>query len=96
MKLVIDIAEEMWADINSNMGMIDFCFKYPIREILKNGTPLEKHDVELLHKIQEEIEQMPSELTTDGRRMVRRGSVFRIIDKYVFRIIDKYRKGDKE
>ena len=35
-----------------------------------------------LDKIRAEIEQMPSELTTDGRRMIRRGSVFRIIDKY--------------
>ena len=37
---------------------------------------------EVLDKIRVEIEQMPSELTADGRRMIRRGSVFRIIDKY--------------
>ena len=37
---------------------------------------------EVLDKIRAEIEQMPSELTADGRRMIRRGSVFRIIDKY--------------
>jgi hypothetical protein len=43
---------------------------------------------EVLDKIRAEIEQMPSELTADGRRMIRRGSVFRIIDKY--------REGDKE
>ena len=36
----------------------------------------------VLDKIRAEIEQMPSELTTDGRRMIRRGSVFRIIEKY--------------
>ena len=36
----------------------------------------------VLNKIRAEIEQMPSELTTDGRRMIRRGSVFRIIEKY--------------
>lgn len=36
----------------------------------------------MLDKIRAEIEQMPSELTTDGRRMVRRVNVFRIIDKY--------------
>ena len=35
-----------------------------------------------LDKIRAEIEQMLSELTTDGRRMIRRGSVFQIIDKY--------------
>lgn len=38
---------------------------------------------EVLDKIRAEIEQMPSELTADGRRMIRRGSVFRIIDKYM-------------
>ena len=37
---------------------------------------------DVLDKIRSEIEQMPSELTTDGRRMIRRGTVFRIIEKY--------------
>lgn len=37
---------------------------------------------DVLDKIRAEIEQMPSELTADGRRMIRRGSVFRIIEKY--------------
>lgn len=41
---------------------------------------LEQEDI--LDKIRAEIEQMPSELTSDGRRMIRRESVFRIIDKY--------------
>ena len=41
---------------------------------------LDNEDV--LDKIRAEIEQMPSELTADGRRMIRRGSVFRIIDKH--------------
>lgn len=36
----------------------------------------------VLDKIRTEIEQLPSELTTDGRRMIRRGSAFRVIDKY--------------
>lgn len=36
----------------------------------------------LLDDVKAEIEQMPSELTDDGKRMIRRGSVFRIIDKY--------------
>ena len=44
MKLIIDIPEEMWTDINSNMGMTDLCFKYLIRKILKNGTPLTESD----------------------------------------------------
>lgn len=37
---------------------------------------------DVLDKIRAEIEQMPSELTADGRRMIRRESVFRIIEKY--------------
>lgn len=41
---------------------------------------LDKEDV--LDKIRAEIEQMSSELTKDGRRMIRRESVFRVIDKY--------------
>ena len=36
----------------------------------------------VLDKIKAEIEKMPSELTADGRRMVRRENVFRIIDKH--------------
>lgn len=36
----------------------------------------------VLDKISAEIEQLPSEVTADGRRMIRRGNVFRIIDKY--------------
>lgn len=36
----------------------------------------------ILDKIRAEIKQMPSELTADGRRMIRRESAFRIIDKY--------------
>lgn len=42
--------------------------------------------IDVLDKIRAEIEQMPSYLTEDGRRMIRRGNVFRVIDKY--------RKGD--
>ena len=37
---------------------------------------------EVLDEIRAEIEKTPSELTADGRRMIRRGSVFRILDKY--------------
>ena len=43
----------------------------------------------VLDKIRAEVEQMPSELTADGRRMIRRGSVFRIIDKYKAQSEDK-------
>lgn len=48
----------------------------------KHGYEAGRSDSDVLDKIKAEIEQMPSELTTDGRRMIRRGSVFRIIDKY--------------
>ena len=43
---------------------------------------VEMSKVDVLDKIRAEIEKIPSELTADGRRMIRRGSVFRIIDKY--------------
>ena len=43
---------------------------------------IEMCKVDVLDKIRAEIKQMPSELTADGRRMIRRESVFRIIDKY--------------
>lgn len=43
----------------------------------------------ILDKIRAEIEHMPSELTEDGRRMVRRVSVFQIIDKYKAESEDK-------
>lgn len=36
----------------------------------------------VLDSIKAEIEQLPSELTKDGRRMIRRRNVFQIIDKY--------------
>ena len=45
--------------------------------------------LDVLDKIRAEIEQMPSELTDDGRRMIRRGKVFRIIDKYKAESEDK-------
>lgn len=37
---------------------------------------------DMLGEIETEIEQIPSYLTEDGRRMIRRVSVYRIIDKY--------------
>jgi len=43
---------------------------------------LKQEQTDVLDKIRAEIEDMPSELTEDCRRMVRQGSVFRIIDKY--------------
>ena len=107
MKLIIDISEEDYDMlINYNNDKLPAVIaRTNLWEALKNGTPFEKHDeevikktvesiwgkppyTELLDEIQAEIEQIPSELTADGRRMIRRGSVFRIIEKY--------RQGDKE
>ena len=48
----------------------------------QHGYAAGRSDSDILDKIKVEIEQMPSELTIDGRRMIRRVSVFRIIDKY--------------
>lgn len=53
------------------------------RYYLKGYAEAEKEHNYHLKKIREEIEQMSSELTADGRRMIRRESVFRIIDKYL-------------
>lgn len=36
----------------------------------------------LLDEIKAEIDRLPSELTYDGRRMIRRARVYDIIDKY--------------
>lgn len=51
------------------------------REQYKTGYADGKNDV--LVKIRAEIEQMPSKLTEDGRGMLRRESVFWIINKYM-------------
>ena len=37
---------------------------------------------DLLNAISKEITSLPSELTEDGRRLIRRGDVFRIIEQY--------------
>lgn len=52
-----------------------------LKDIDRAFKALEERD-ELLDKIRAEIEQLPSELTADGRRMIRRVNVFIIIDKY--------------
>lgn len=46
------------------------------------GAWLGRRENRLLDRIIAEIEQMPSELTEDGRRMIRRFYVLQIIDKY--------------
>lgn len=52
-----------------------------LKDIERAFKALEERN-ELFDKIRAEIEQLPSELTEDGRRMIRRCSVFRVIDKY--------------
>ena len=42
-----------------------------------------KNNIIMLGKMRAEIEQMPSELTADGRRIIQRENVFQIIDKYI-------------
>ena len=37
---------------------------------------------DMLNAISKEITSLPSELTEDGRRLIRRGDVFRIIEQY--------------
>lgn len=46
------------------------------------GAWLGRRENRLLDRIRAEIEQMSSELTADGRRMIRRFNVLQIIDKY--------------
>lgn len=60
---------------------------------IRNGIPLAEHEKEIIEKVTEsledllnaiskEITSLPSELTEDGRRLIRRGDVFRIIEQY--------------
>lgn len=53
-----------------------------VRNAVGIETLEQESKTDVLDKIRTEIEKMPSELTADGRRMIRRESVFRIIDKY--------------
>ena len=89
MKLIIDIPEQMYLNAKADT----LCGSDILVSAIKNSIPYETVTEfadrcrecgreKVLDKIRAEIEQMPSELTTDGRRMIRRGSVFRIIDKY--------------
>lgn len=54
----------------------------------KKMTRLEDEINKVLDEIRAEIEKLPSELTYDGRRMIRRVRVYDIIDKH--------RKGESE
>ena len=70
MKLIIDISDHLYTVIKNK----ECTHRNVLTEAVYDGIPLDK--------LKAEIAQMPSEMTADGRRMIRRGSVFRIIDKY--------------
>ena len=40
MKLLIDIPDEMWSDLNANPRIIDICLKYPVLKMYRDATPL--------------------------------------------------------
>lgn len=56
-------------------------------KVIESIKALEQESI--LDKIRSEIEQIPSELTVDGQRMIRQESVFQIIDKYITKSEDK-------
>ena len=71
-----------FADKGNQKGIYcSYCGKW-IKWADKDEQNLIMKQETILDKIRAEIEQMPSELTVDGRRMIRRAWVFQIIDKY--------------
>lgn len=83
MKIVIDIPKECYdalhkAEIILKGNRNGKTLESMIYSAVANGKPLDS----VLGEIKAEIEDMPSELTYDYRRMVRQVSVFCIIDKY--------------
>ena len=64
-------------------GVKDGLEQQPMVEIDLYSVIKQKYiEREVLDKIRAEIEHLPSELTADGRRMIRRMRVMQIIDKY--------------
>lgn len=79
-ELVIKIPEAQYRALNAQsqddvVAVVDDAL---LIKAIKNGKPLD----ELLNEIRAEIEKLPSELTYDGRRMIRRVRVYDILDKY--------------
>ena len=80
-------AEEFEKDFNE---IFDLAIKALEQEPYKPMVEIDLYSVikqsyierEVLDKIRAEIEHLPSELTADGRRMIRRMRVMQIIDKY--------------
>lgn len=84
MKLLIEIDE-------AQKKMVDASMELPpqvendLISAIRHGKPLDS----VLDEIRAEIEKLPSELTYDGRRMIRRVRVYDIIDKYKAESEDK-------
>ena len=77
MKLVIEIDEETYKKCKwKNNGVVGLEWW---ERAIANGTPLEK----VLEDIKAEIDGLPSYLTEDGRRMVRKYRVLEIIDSHI-------------
>ncbi len=80
MKLIIDIPEEIKATIDRN-GTNEIVNE-TIWQAVKNGTPLEQEpcdDAISRQAVLDYIDEMPSDLTADGRRMIRR----RTLEEYI-------------
>ena len=79
MKLIIDIPEEDFKWIQTHRSVTDYQITKMLYKRVINGTPFDS----VIEDIKTEIEAFPSELTEDGRRMVRKCRVLEIIDKHI-------------
>ena len=78
--ILVTVSESIGVDVNREELIKALNYD---RNQYKKGYANAKGKYEsMLDKIRAEIERMPSELTTDGKRMIRQVNVFRIIDKY--------------
>lgn len=98
MKLVIEISEDVYKTLKSVSNIVygfrsGKTLVHACLNAIRNGIPLDEHEKEIIKKVTEshedllraiskEITSLPSELTEDGRRLIRRGDVFRIIEQY--------------
>jgi hypothetical protein len=90
MKLVVEISEDIYKTLKTVTNIV-YGFRsgktlvHACLTAIRNGIPLDEHEKayrDLLNAISKEITSLPSELTEDGRRLIRRGDVFRIIEQY--------------
>ena len=91
MKIVIDIDEYYYRIIK---GTVDKGINAEPWTNIANGTPLPKGHGRLIDAdaLIQYIDEMPSELTTDGRRMIRRVR----LTKYIQDTLPTIIKADKE